>query len=104
MLAGMAEARNSEQAAPEEPPRSPVALAKGVPSAQPPVEARPPDVGPVQEVAGGVPAIISSLQHVWGEAGPIRGTRLLLKLNQKDCFDCPGCAWPDPDAHRSVAE
>jgi molybdopterin-dependent oxidoreductase alpha subunit len=104
MLAGMAEARSNEQAAPEEPQRSPAALAKVVPSAQPPVEARPPDVGPVQEVAGGVPAVVASLQHAWGEMGLIRGTRLLLKVNQKDGFDCPGCAWPDPDTHRSVAE
>jgi molybdopterin-dependent oxidoreductase alpha subunit len=29
----------------------------------------------------------------------------LLKVNQKDGFDCPGCAWPDPDDERSpIAE
>ena len=28
----------------------------------------------------------------------------LLKLNQKDGFDCSSCAWPDPDGHRSIAE
>ena len=29
----------------------------------------------------------------------------LLKLNQVDGFDCPGCAWPDPDpSHRHTAE
>jgi molybdopterin-dependent oxidoreductase alpha subunit len=27
--------------------------------------------------------------------------KTLLKLNQKDGVDCPGCAWPDPD-HRSA--
>jgi molybdopterin-dependent oxidoreductase alpha subunit len=100
----MPDARSSEQTPPEEPSRAPTSLAPVLPSAQPPLEPLPPDVGPVQEVAGGVPSVVASLQHVWGQAGPVRGTRLLLKLNQKDGFDCPGCAWPDPDAHRSVAE
>jgi molybdopterin-dependent oxidoreductase alpha subunit len=27
--------------------------------------------------------------------------KLALKMNQKDGFDCPGCAWPDPDDERS---
>lgn len=100
----MADARSSEQGAPKEPTRSSVSLAPVLPSAQPPLEPKAPDVGPVQEVAGGVPAVLSSIQHAWGEMGPIRGTQLLLQLNQKDGFDCPGCAWPDPDGERSVAE
>ncbi|HLK98868.1 MAG TPA: FdhF/YdeP family oxidoreductase, partial [Hymenobacter sp.] len=40
----------------------------------------------------------------WSEGGLNRGTRGLLKMNQKDGFDCSSCAWPDPDDHRSVAE
>ncbi|HLL55917.1 MAG TPA: FdhF/YdeP family oxidoreductase, partial [Myxococcaceae bacterium] len=43
-------------------------------------------------------------KHTLHEAGMVRGARLLLKVNQKDGFDCPGCAWPDPDGDRSVAE
>ncbi len=27
-----------------------------------------------------------------------------LKINQKDGFDCPSCAWPDPDHDRHTAE
>ena len=54
--------------------------------------------------AGGFGAIKESLVHALGEAGPIRGARLLLALNQFKGFDCPGCAWPDPDGHRSVTE
>ncbi|MBZ4420135.1 FdhF/YdeP family oxidoreductase [Myxococcus sp. RHSTA-1-4] len=73
------------------------------PSAQPPEEPRPPRVGPMGEVAGGIPAVVSTMKHAWGEMGPVRGTRLLLQVNQKHGFDCPGCAWPDP-GHRSVAE
>ncbi|WP_224360942.1 FdhF/YdeP family oxidoreductase [Hyalangium versicolor] len=100
----MADARSTEQVTPEQSPRGTVTLVPVLPSAQPPLEPKPPDVGPVQEVAGGVPAVVSSLRHAWGEMGPVRGTQLLLQLNQKDGFDCPGCAWPDPDAERSVAE
>lgn len=59
----------------------------------------------VKDVAAGIPAVISSVKHVFGEMGPIRGLKALAKLNQKDGFDCPGCAWPDPDDERSpIAE
>jgi len=36
--------------------------------------------------------------------GVARGVRTLLKLNQQTGFDCPGCAWPEPDGERSHAE
>ena len=29
--------------------------------------------------------------------GPGRGARMLLKVNQPDGFDCPACAWPEPN-------
>jgi molybdopterin-dependent oxidoreductase alpha subunit len=57
-----------------------------------------------QVTAGGIPAITSALQHAIGEAGVVRGTKLLRDLNQFAGFDCPGCAWPDPDTHRSITE
>ncbi|HUP55870.1 MAG TPA: FdhF/YdeP family oxidoreductase [Bdellovibrionota bacterium] len=54
--------------------------------------------------AGGFPAIVSSLAHVLRQMNPWKGTRSLLRMNQTDGFDCPGCAWPDPDDRRSMAE
>jgi molybdopterin-dependent oxidoreductase alpha subunit len=58
-----------------------------------------------KETAAGFPAVLSAVKHVFSEMGPIRGTKALLKVNQKDGFDCPGCAWPDPDDERSpIAE
>ena len=54
--------------------------------------------------AAGTPAVISSLRHVFGKAGVTRGTKALLGLNQAGGFDCPSCAWPDPDGPRAVAE
>lgn len=57
-----------------------------------------------KEQAAGTPAVISSLKHVFGEAGVFRGSKGMAKLNQKDGFDCPSCAWPDPDDHRAATE
>jgi molybdopterin-dependent oxidoreductase alpha subunit len=60
---------------------------------------------PPKDVAAGIPAVISSAEHVFGEMGVGRGLKALAKLNQKNGFDCPGCAWPDPDDERSgIAE
>ena len=49
------------------------------------------------KVAGGIPAILATAKTTWNEMGVARGVRTLLKLNQKTGFDCPGCAWPEPD-------
>jgi len=75
-----------------------------------PVLAQPPDelldlkLSEQQRIAAGVTAVLKSMQFNWGEAGVTRGSYALLKLNQKNGFDCSSCAWPDPDDHRSVAE
>lgn len=74
-----------------------------LPSAQPPVQAEPLKVGAPATAAGGIPAVFHALEHAWGEMGPVRGTRTLLRMNQTHGFDCPGCAWPDP-GHRSAFE
>jgi molybdopterin-dependent oxidoreductase alpha subunit len=54
--------------------------------------------------AGGLEAITNSVRHVASEMGIIDGTKALLNINQFDGFDCPGCAWPDPDHERSAVE
>ena len=54
--------------------------------------------------AAGLPAVVSSLKHILSEAGPLRGTHGLMEMNQAGGFDCPSCAWPDPDGDRSFAE
>ncbi len=56
------------------------------------------------EWAAGFPAVASSIKHILREAGPFRGGRGLLEMNQTGGFDCPSCAWPDPDHDRSFAE
>src|SRR5918993_4468770 len=72
--------------------------------AQPPEEFTGGEFEGASETSGGLAAVWSSMKHVSREAGLWRGTRTLLKVNQKDGFDCPGCAWPDPDGERSHAE
>ena len=57
----------------------------------------------VKSTAAGVPAAISSMNHGIRKMGVTRTVQSLLMVNQKDGFDCPGCAWPDP-AHRSSFE
>ncbi len=52
--------------------------------------------------AAGVTGVKVALEHVFNEMGAIRAFQTLAKMNQKGGFDCPGCAWPDPDDKRSV--
>lgn len=73
-------------------------------SAQPPAEPEPVQIKKIKKTAGGVPAIFSAVKSAWSEMGTARGARALLKLNQPEGFDCPGCAWPEPSDERSHAE
>jgi molybdopterin-dependent oxidoreductase alpha subunit len=75
-----------------------------IPGAEPPIELDGLEVSAPKVEAAGMTAVIKSMAHVWGMAGVVRGTRTLTVLNQKNGVDCPSCAWPDPDGHRSFAE
>lgn len=55
-----------------------------------------------QQKAGGIPAVTNAFKHLSEEMGLINGFKTMLKVNQKHGFDCPGCAWPDPDDKRSL--
>src|SRR6267378_6629019 len=73
-------------------------------SSQSPEELSLVQITPISRVAGGVPSIIATAKTAWNEMGLVRGVRTLLRLNQQAGFDCPGCAWPEPDGERSHAE
>ncbi|KQX53464.1 MULTISPECIES: FdhF/YdeP family oxidoreductase [unclassified Streptomyces] len=62
-----------------------------------------PQVTPPQHAAAGLPAVGHTLRIAQEQMGTLRTARTLLKVNQKDGFDCPGCAWPEGDK-RHVAE
>src|SRR5215204_5101778 len=57
-----------------------------------------------RDTAAGFAAIKETMANAFGKMGVVRGTRALLKLNQKGGIDCQSCAWPDPDEKRTVAE
>ncbi|MHA7058623.1 FdhF/YdeP family oxidoreductase [Aquimarina sp. M1] len=56
------------------------------------------------EYAAGVPGVKVALQHVFREMGVVKSMSGLFKMNQKDGFDCPGCAWPDPEKPSKLGE
>ncbi|MBQ0970355.1 FdhF/YdeP family oxidoreductase [Streptomyces sp. RK31] len=73
---------------------------------------KPPQGDPVQDApkvaerkraAAGLPAIGHTLRMAHQQMGVKRTALTLLSVNQKDGFDCPGCAWPEPE-HRHKAE
>lgn len=75
-----------------------------LPDAEPPRQLDHMERSAPKDVAVGAPAVINSLRHIHRQAGIKRGAQALLGLNQKDGFDCPSCAWPDPDDERSRFE
>ncbi|MFJ3929658.1 MULTISPECIES: FdhF/YdeP family oxidoreductase [unclassified Streptomyces] len=62
-----------------------------------------PQVTAPQHAAAGLPAIAHTLRAAQRQMGVARTARTLLRVNQKDGFDCPGCAWPEED-RRHTAE
>lgn len=56
------------------------------------------------DTAAGMSAVLNSTRHIIKKAGAVRGTKLLLSLNQKGGIDCNSCAWADPDGDRTHAE
>ncbi|MFJ8633398.1 FdhF/YdeP family oxidoreductase [Streptomyces sp. NPDC093568] len=62
-----------------------------------------PQVAAPKHAAAGLPAIGHSLRIAQQQMGVKRTMLTLLSVNQKNGFDCPGCAWPEAD-HRHTAE
>ncbi|MEU9088185.1 FdhF/YdeP family oxidoreductase [Streptomyces sp. NPDC048357] len=61
-----------------------------------------PQVAPPKHAAAGLPAIGHTLRIAQQQMGVARTARTLLKVNQKDGFDCPGCAWPEGDKRHTA--
>lgn len=71
---------------------------------EPPLETSGAESGFRSTSAAGLTAIYETAYFGLKEMGAARGLHTLLRVNQKDGFDCPSCAWPDPDGKRNVAE
>ncbi len=54
--------------------------------------------------AAGLKAVKVTLEHTFKEMGIYRALSTLSHMNQKDGFDCPGCAWPDPEKPSKLGE
>jgi molybdopterin-dependent oxidoreductase alpha subunit len=74
------------------------------PRAQPPEDFTGIKISHADKTAGGLPAIMSAMKHSWSEMGASRTLKTLTRINQKGGFDCPGCAWPEPDGERTHFE
>lgn len=68
---------------------------------QPPAEFTGGKFSKPKETSVGKDAITSSMKHMNAYMKKGDALKLSLKINQKGGFDCPGCAWPDPDDDRS---
>lgn len=53
------------------------------------------------EKAAGLKGVMTAIKHLNDEGRAEALATIMPKLNQFDGFDCPGCAWPDPDEKRS---
>ncbi|MCM2576529.1 FdhF/YdeP family oxidoreductase [Streptomyces meridianus] len=61
-----------------------------------------PEVTGPRHAAAGLPAVQRSLRMAHRQMGVRRTARTLFRVNQKEGFDCPGCAWPEADKrHRA---
>ena len=69
-----------------------------------PIKDRPLRQSSPKEVAAGIPAIFSTMSHGLSRMGAIRSISNLSRVNSFGGFDCPGCAWPDPDDERTAFE
>lgn len=58
---------------------------------------------PRTTVAAGFHAVYETMKFAVQNSLP-RSFMSLTIVNQKGGFDCPSCAWPDPDGHRTMAE
>jgi len=61
-------------------------------------------IGKPKRVAAGFAGISKSFGIGLAEAGMRRTWGAMRTVNKFGGYDCPGCAWPDPDGHRSGFE
>ncbi|ADI06280.1 oxidoreductase alpha subunit [Streptomyces bingchenggensis BCW-1] len=52
---------------------------------------------PPKTWAVGVPGVANALKYSLSQTSPRRTALTLLNINQTKGFDCPGCAWPEPE-------
>lgn len=58
---------------------------------------KPEFIGKKSKAAGGWGALRSCGKKLLASGAPLSGAAAMLRANQPDGFDCPGCAWGDPE-------
>ncbi len=61
-------------------------------------------VGHPKRHAAGVKGVTVAIERGVEQAGALRTAKALTRLNHRNGFDCPGCAWPEPEGLRRPAE
>jgi molybdopterin-dependent oxidoreductase alpha subunit len=87
----------------QELPMTTPAVSQRTPDAQYPSGDYDPHTGKRSMTAAGFKAIWETMRFGAKEA-PIKNIVTLAVVNKKGGFDCPSCAWPDPDGTRAPAE
>jgi molybdopterin-dependent oxidoreductase alpha subunit len=79
-------------------------LTEGIAGAEPPLELQGAKLGKRHLHAAGLYSVWETTHRGLTYMGAGRSLKTLTTINQKDGFDCPSCAWPDPDGERKAAE
>ena len=62
-------------------------------------------IGAPKTKAAGLASVRSAFAHMLRQGHSLpSAVRILGQMNQTDGFDCPGCAWPDPDDRAALTE
>lgn len=73
------------------------------PNAQTPDDTANIKINPAKDSAAGIPSVMTTMKRAVNEMGVFRTLGVLQEMNQQGGFDCPSCAWPDPE-ERKFAE
>ena len=74
-------------------------------SAEPPETDDDLQIGRPKTRAAGLASVRSAFAHMHAHGHSLPSAiRILSRMNQTDGFDCPGCAWPDPDDRAALTE
>lgn len=62
------------------------------------------EIGHRATSAAGIPAVLVALRRSVAQMGLTRTLATLARVNQREGFDCPGCAWPEEPGGRKTIE
>ncbi|HEX3869806.1 MAG TPA: molybdopterin-dependent oxidoreductase, partial [Pirellulales bacterium] len=96
------DATDLKRSDPQQPVETPVESQR-TPDAQYPMNDEVPHTGRRNRVAAGWHALFETTKFAF-KKGLGRSIASLWAVNKKGGFDCPSCAWPDPDGKRHPAE